>query len=153
MKSGFFYFIKDEFYESLPDCGLMYNKDGEMRKRPCCYCFKWKDYFWMIPISSRVEKYEKIYNHKLEKRGYCDTILFGYVNGRRSAFLIQNAFPVTEKYIQEQYLVENGTVPVSVNKKTAAALNAKVRKVVRLYEKGITITLTNFDAIIDYLTR
>jgi hypothetical protein len=60
--------------------------------------------FWCIPISSQIDKYSRIYKHKLAKQinggartPKCDTICFGEVMGAKKAFLIQNMFPVIEK--------------------------------------------------------
>ena len=53
MEKRHFYFVKDEFYNALPDCYLMTNKGLEGKGgRPCHYCFESRDFFWMIPISS-----------------------------------------------------------------------------------------------------
>ena len=42
----------------------------------------------MIPISSRIEKYEKLYNEKMQRyNGHFDGIRFGYVNGKKILFL------------------------------------------------------------------
>ena len=40
----------------------LYGKHG----RPCFYCFKQKDFYWMIPISSQIEKYKKLYDEKMD---------------------------------------------------------------------------------------
>ena len=54
----------------------------------------------MIPISSQIEKYKKLYDEKmLRYKGNFDGIRFGFVNGQERAFLIQNVCPVTDKYI------------------------------------------------------
>jgi len=62
---------------------------GEMKDRPCLCVAKnpGPGVFWMVPLSSKIEKYMKIYKSKLEKRGVCDTIVFGYVLGCKKAFL------------------------------------------------------------------
>lgn len=154
MINGHFYFVKDIFYDSLPNCGLMANKGSEFENRggrPCHYCIKYKEYYWMIPISSKVDKYEEIYNKKVEKRGYCDNIRFGYVNGNKRAFLVQNCFPISEKYIDEEYRINNSTVAVTVSEDLSHDLNGLIRKVIRLYEKGINIPLTQIDKILEFL--
>ena len=66
---GKFYFIKDEFFEIVNDRELMKNKENSI-KRPCYYCFKSKEnekIIWFIPVSTKIDKYEKIYNNKKEK--------------------------------------------------------------------------------------
>ena len=75
MKEGNFYYIKSEFFNALPDCGLMLNKsDDGKHGRPCYYCFEYENLYWMIPISSKTDKYQKIYDYKVEKRGFYDGI-------------------------------------------------------------------------------
>ena len=89
MQSGNFYFVKDEFYEKFPNCGLMANgvSDEEGKHgRPCFYAKQIEKFFWLIPISSRVEKYQKIYEEKISKYPNYDGIKFGYVNGKKRAF-------------------------------------------------------------------
>ncbi len=109
IKAGNFYFIKDEFFELIKDKELMVNKEnGYMR--PCYYCFKDNrnnGLYWFIPVSSKVEKYKAIYDKKLVRYKRVDTITFGYIYGRKSAFLIQNMFPTTMEYIKEQYIKQN----------------------------------------------
>ena len=109
---GKFYFIKDEFFEIVNDRELMKNKENSI-KRPCYYCFKSKEnekIIWFIPVSTKIDKYEKIYNNKIQKQKELgknpsvDTIVFGFVANTYSTFLIQNMFPVTEKYIECKYI-------------------------------------------------
>ena len=87
----------------------------------------------------------------MDKWGNCDTIRFGYVNGEKRAFLIQNAFPVTEKYIKEEYKVHHNTIPVVANKDLSNELNSLIKKVIRLYKNGINMPLTKLSNIFDFL--
>ena len=153
--NGHFYFVKDAFYEALADCKLMANKGNDIERggRPCHYCFKEMNYYWMVPISSQIEKFHEIYNKKVEKRGYCDGIRFGYVNGNERAFLIQNCFPITEIYIDEEYKINNNSVSVTISEKFSKELNGLIRKVIRLYNKGINMPLTNLEKIINFLNE
>ena len=155
MIDGHFYFIKDSFYKSLPDCNLMANKgnDIEGSGRPCHYCFKNGDYYWMVPISSRTDKFHSIYSNKVNKRGFCDGIRFGYVNGKERAFLIQNCFPITEEYIDGEYKINKNSISVTISKELSNELNGLVRKVIRLYEKGTNMPLTNLKKIIEFLEK
>ena len=88
----------------------MGNKDSDeagVHGRPCCYCFEMDGYFWMVPISSKTEKYKRIYEEKKKRYKEYDGLRFGYVNGKYRAFLIQNVCPVSEEYIDRQYMIEN----------------------------------------------
>lgn len=136
IEEGKFYFIKQEFFEKVKDELLLKNK-GDENKIPCYYCFKDlknSDILWFIPISSKVEKYSKIYNYKLQKYKIVDNIVFGYVEGEKRAFLIQNMFPTTEEYIIEAYIKQNRYV--NVNKELKKEIERKANKILKLVEKG-----------------
>lgn len=136
IQAGHFYFIKDEFFEEIKDKELMVNKEnGHMR--PCYYCFKDSrnnGLYWFIPVSSKVEKYKAIYDKKLARYKRVDTIVFGYIYGRKSAFLIQNMFPITTKYIKEEYIKQNKEV--TVNDDLKKELNTKANRVLELVKAG-----------------
>lgn len=67
---GYFYFIKDSFFDIMDDPELMKNKESG-NKRPCYYCIKSKKYdniIWFIPVSTKIEKYKKVYDSKIQKQ-------------------------------------------------------------------------------------
>lgn len=147
MDSGKFYFISDVYFEKFEGMGLLKNSetvDGKSHGRPCFYAFKdsQHDIYWMIPISSKVEKYEREYQKAIDKYGFCDGISFGYIFGDKKAFLVQNMLPVTDNYITNIYIDKNTSNPVDIPKRLQSELNAKIRKAVRLYRRGIKIVLT-----------
>ncbi len=59
MKKTGFYIIKDKFFEDMEDPYLKGNKAGN---RPHYYCLEDTNtgIYWMIPLSSRIDKYRKI---------------------------------------------------------------------------------------------
>ena len=63
MKKTGFYIIKDKFFEDMPDSYLKGNKAGN---RPHYYCFEDNvtGIYWMIPLSSRIDKFRKIIEKK-----------------------------------------------------------------------------------------
>ncbi len=142
IKKGYFYFVRDEYFEKVKDNELMSNKDNGI-KRPCFYCLK--DYkidnlFWFIPISSKVHKYKKIYENKIKKqisnnkKPVVDTIVFGKLNNLDRAFLIQNMFPIIPKYVNEIYYRKNE--PVKISYELQKEIESKVKKVLKLVRKG-----------------
>ena len=136
VEQGKFYFIKDEFFEIVKDKELCANKDRGI-KRPCFYCIRDSsnlDLIWFVPISSKIDKYKKIYDKKLKNTGVVDTIVFGYVEGEKRVFLIQNMFPTTEKYIVEKYVKQKRDVVV--NKRLNKELQSKANKILTLVKKG-----------------
>ena len=156
MKSGYFYFLSDKYCEQFADCGIMGNKESDQNGehgRPCFYCYEYDGFYWFIPISSRITKYKSIYSQKILRYPNYDGIRFGYVNGKESAFLIQNMCPAILKYIDKQYFIERGTVPVKVNDDLSKELNKLAEKVIKLNKKGIKITITNINEIIKRLNE
>lgn len=145
MDSGNFYFINDDYYKKFDGLGLLKNReiiDGKVHGRPCYYAFKEDNICWMIPISSKVEKYQEQYKIAIEKYKLCDGICFGYILGEKKAFLVQNMLPVTDKYVTNVYIDKNTSNPISIPPKLRSDLNAKIRKALRLYRKGTKIVLT-----------
>ena len=155
---GCFYFIKDSFFDIINDPELMKNKENG-NKRPCYYCFKSKEYnniIWFIPVSTKIDKYQKIYNYKIQKqiklgkKPSVDTIVFGDVANTYSAFLIQNMFPVTEQYVESQYI--KNKVPIRLSNKLQTEIVDKATKVLNLYNHGMkNIIFPNIDKILEQL--
>ena len=152
---GCFYFIKDNFFDVIDDPELMQNKENG-NKRPCYYCFKSIEndkIIWFIPISTKVDKYKKIYDKKIQKQielgktPSIDTIVFGYVSNTYSTFLIQNMFPVTEEYIEDKYIKNN--VAITLSNKLQQEIIAKANKVLKLYKHGMkNIIFPDIDRIL-----
>lgn len=158
MDTGKLYFVKDEFYEKFKGCGLLENKEmvnGKQHNRPCCYLFKYKQkddvVYWLIPISSKVSKYEAEYNKSIKKYGVCDNISFGYVLGEKRAFLPQNLFPVTKKYIDDVYIDKNTSLPITIPANLMSELNAKARKKIRYNQQGKRFGMSNIIKIYNEL--
>ena len=141
IEDGKFYFIKDEFFDVFQNYGLMENKDRGT-KRPCYFCFrdrKNKEIIWFVPISTKYEKYKKIYNNQKLKSGNRPVynFVFGNVLGKKAVFLIQNIFPTTEKYIEEKYTNSNKDVEIPTVVKDEIIRTSL--RVVRLAECGTNI--------------
>lgn len=136
MDVGRFYFLDSKYYQDFPDPYLMQDSD-----RPCFYAFMdaQTGIYWMIPFSSRVEKYRKIYQNKVNKYGVCDTIVFGKVLGHEKAFLVQNLCPVTDEYILNEYIDLAANVPVRLNGAFEQRLIKKASKVLALQRRGIKL--------------
>ena len=121
---------------------LMKNKeDGNYR--PTMYCIKDNKYdiYWMIPISSQYDKYADIRSEMLRKGKKCKGIVLGKYDGKKAAFLIQNMFPVTLKYIDHVH-TRNGN-PVPVNRKLQEMIRKNTKSLIAISEKGIKVTFTD----------
>jgi len=123
----------------------MHNKENG-NKRPCYFCFRDEidyDIIWFVPISSKVEKYKKIYDLKKQKKKRVYNFVFGKLLGKETVFLIQNMFPTTEKYIEEKYVNKNGDVSISYNlqKKVISYANS----VIALSKQGINVAFYDIE--------
>ena len=157
---GCFYFIKDSFFDIIDDPELMTNKENG-NKRPCYYCFKSKKYdkiIWFIPVSTKIDKYQRIYNNKIQKqiklgkKPSIDTIVFGDFANTYSAFLIQNMFPVTEEFIENQYI--KNKVAIKLSNKLQVEIISKATKVLNLYNHGMkNIVFPDIDRILEQLLK
>lgn len=141
MEQGQFCFLTDAYFKDFPDDRLMRNKEvisGISHNRPCFFAFPDKqspEIYWLIPISSKVEKYRVHYDKKMEKYGYCTTIAFGNVAGAEAVFLIQNTCPATQRYINNIYF-DRKNVPVRIDDRLAEHVVRCARKTLSEYFRG-----------------
>lgn len=147
MQEGNFYFVVDDFFEIFKDEKLMGNKESDRAEhnRPCFCAFRDRvtGLFWLIPVSSQVDKFHRIYQHKVDRNGRCDTIVFGQLLGQDRAFLIQNMFPISSCYIKNEYLDAYTQTPVRVDGVLQSEIKAKAAKVLRLVRKGHSLIFPN----------
>ena len=139
IEDGFFYFIKDDFFEKFKNYDLMQNKENG-NKRPCYFCFRDKHnskIIWFVPITSKVEKYRKIYQNKLKNRKQVYNFVFGQVLGVEKVFLIQNIFPTTEEDILDKYILNGKEVAISTRLRREVLETAE--KVIELAKRGVNI--------------
>ena len=148
-----FYFLTDDYCEKFKNHGVMSNKESvgsQVHRRPCFYSIpdpQNENIFWMIPISSQIDKYNNILQEKLRKYKNYDGLEFGYVQGRRAAFLLQNICPVKNEHVVEEYINESTGSSVSIPNDLKRRLNAKARKIINLYYRGTRIVITDLDYI------
>ncbi|MDY0266198.1 MAG: hypothetical protein RBQ94_00890 [Methanimicrococcus sp.] len=154
---GCFYFISNEFYDKFPNSGLMLNKDGkpgDLHDRPCFFAFPDKQnpsLFWLIPISSQILKYHQIYDKKFEKYNYCNTIYFCKFIGEERAFLIQNMFPVTQKYIADIYIDRNTQKEIRLNPFDEKKLIRYAKEVMKAHKIGKKVFFVDIESIKSFL--
>lgn len=99
----------------------------------------------MIPISSQAEKYKGIIEKKKKRYGKCNTIVIELFAGKENAFLIQNTFPVIEKYFDHIHTIQEQ--PVTIHKKRDKLLVDNLSEVLAMYNRGIKLTFTDIEAI------
>ena len=146
IKEGYVYHIKNDYFELVNDKKLMKNHEGNAT-RPNYFCVKLdnEDILWFIPMSSKVEKYKTIIELKVKKYKKCDTIVIGNYRGREHAFLIQNMFPITSKYIDHIDTVKGKALQVP--SETRRRILEKVNKIFKLKRNGVNLIFPDVDKI------
>ncbi len=147
IRQGYSYHIKDEFFNMVQDNYLMSNKENG-NYRPHFYAIQDKNnasLYWMIPISSQIEKYKNIIEKKMKRYGKCNTIVIGKFAGKENAFLIQNTFPIISKYFDHIHTIENK--PVTVHDELNKILTQNLSEILAMYHRGIKLIYTDIDKI------
>lgn len=132
MKKTGFYIIKDKFFEESTT-GI----------------------YWMIPLSSKVDKFKKIIEKKEKAGKPCDILhIVKLDDDRESVFLIQDMFPITENYIEREYTIA-GNHLILTSEHVAREIERKARKVVGMLKRGVKFMPTQADviAILNKLTQ
>jgi hypothetical protein len=135
---GYVYHIKDSFFDLAQDDKLMKNREGDAY-RPTYFCLRDSktDLLWVVPMSSRVDKYKVYVDKDIVRYGRCLKIVIGNYSGKNNAFLLQNMFPILPKYIDHAHTLDG--IPTPVDTRLQAVLNRHFREVLRLYRKGANI--------------
>lgn len=97
-------YYKGFFFDDMEEPYLKGNKEGN---RPHYYCLEdsVSGLYWMIPLSSRIDKYKKIVENKKKAGKPCDIIhIVKLDDDRESACLLQDMFPITEAYYKKKLM-------------------------------------------------
>ena len=141
-----FYIISDQFFEDFPD---KYLKGNKTESRPHYYAFRDKrtGLFWVIPMSSRVDKYKQIISRREAMHKPCHILHIAKLdNGEESVFLIQDMFPITEKYVLREYTL--GANHFKVTSETLAKIiNKKAKNVLNLLKRNVKFSPTQPDVL------
>lgn len=86
-QEGYVYHIKDEYFIKANDPNLMQNKENG-RYRPTFYCMRDKktSLLWLVPLSSRAEKFQAIYTIQAEINTKMKRILQLHARGKKIVF-------------------------------------------------------------------
>lgn len=150
MVPGEFFFLSEDFFSIHDPQNRLSRNKSEAIKRPFLYAFQDKavpDIHWMVPVSSQIAKYEEVARRRVQQTRHYksergDSVVFGNVSGSKSAFLIQNMIPVTEKYISSQYTIRR--IPVTPNETAKQeVITASTRALLLSYSGYSNVFSTN----------
>ena len=150
IQTGYIYHIKDEFFDKINDKGLMINHENG-HSRPTYFTIKDKDILWFIPLSSKIFKYQPIIEKKVKKYGSCKSIMIREIANKKSVILLQNAFPILEKYIDHPHIINGKPVKV-VNTLKDEILN-NFKYLLSLKKQGKNLFFADIDKIKEIMLK
>lgn len=143
---GHFYFVSDEFYKKIQDPFLKINYEYSQRPHYFPFTDSKTGLLWLVPCSSKVEKFEKIIEKKKAKHKPTDTIKIVILLDNKTALLFQDMFPVTEKYITDEYIKGGQAVRIA-DPDTITMLEKTAAKTIKMIHKGVKFTPTQPDIL------
>ena len=141
IKAGCLYFVDDAFFEKVYDPYLKINYDNTSRPHYMAFFDTKTSLYWLVPCSSKVEKYEKIIERKQVNRKPTDSIKVVKIQGRKSVLLFQDMFPTSARYIKEQY-IRGGQAVYIADPKPVAELEKTAKKIINILKRGVRFTPT-----------
>ena len=147
ISEGYFYHVSDRYFAEMDEPTLMSNKENG-GYRPHYLAVKDSRnpaIFWMIPVSSRFEKFSAIYQKQVEKYKRCTKIVLGKCGGWDAAYLIQNAFPITADYFDHIHTSQGK--PLTIHASTAKTITENLNDNLRLRKRGINLFFADIDRL------
>ena len=139
IKTGCLYFIDDTFFEKVNDPYLKINYDNTSRPHYMAFFDTATALYWLVPCSSKVEKYEKIIEQKQKNHKPTDSIKIVMIQDKKTVLLFQDMFPTCARYIKEQY-VRGGQVVNIADPKVVRELEKTTKKIISLLKHGVRFT-------------
>jgi len=144
--TGNLYFVNDSFFEKVKDPFLKINYTETKRPHYLAIKDTSKELFWLVPCSSRVEKYKAIIQARTENGKKTNGIRIVVIQNEDNALLFQDMFPVTEHYIEAPY-IRGGQVVRIADPKVILELEKNAKKVLSLIRHGVRFTPTQPDIL------
>ena len=144
--TGNFYFVSDKFFEKVDDTNLKMNYETTQSPHYFALRDKKTDLLWLVPCSTKVEKFERIIEKRKQYNRPNDTIKIVTIQDKKTVLLLQDMFPTTENYITNQYI--RGGQPVRIaDVDIVADIERSARRVAILLRQGVKFTLTQPDVL------
>lgn len=137
-------FVTDELFLRVNDPYLKINYETTKRTHYFAVRDEKSELYWLVPCSSKIEKFELLIQKKKEAHKPTDTIKIVKIFGKKTVLLFQDMFPVTESYIDGPY-IKGGQYVRIADPKLVLELEKTAKKVIKLLHKGVKFTPTQPD--------
>lgn len=146
IQPGNFYFIDDSFFSKVNDKYLKCNY--QTTKRPHYFPFMDENtnLLWLVPCSSKVDKFKNIIQKREQQGKKTKSIKIIKLQNKETVLLFQDMFPISSKYIADQYIRNNQPVKIS-NPKILKELEKTAKEVIVMIRKGVKFTPTQPNAL------
>lgn len=125
--------VSDQYFSDFPSIRHMSNKH---ENRPYYLAIKRENgIIWIVPLSSRVDKYQAKIKEDESKHGECIFYYVANLKGNPSAFLIGNTIPVIEDYIKKPFMI-NGSPFVIEDKRDIKRIQSKLSRYLTMVRYG-----------------
>ena len=101
-------------------------------------------FLWMVPLSSRVSKFEKIIEGNIKKNQPHHGIAIAKIKGLKRAILFQDMFPIKKEFILSEYKINDTHFGIG-NKSQLIEFISQGMKVNRIINNGDKLTPTSLD--------
>ena len=144
--AGNLYFVSNKFFTKVNDPYLKINYENTQRPHYFAFLDKETGLYWLVPCSSKVEKFEHLIRKKKEQHKPTDTIRIVKIFDRKTVLLFQDMFPATAQYIDGQYIKGGQAVRIA-DPKLIQELEKTARKIIGLLHRGVRFTPTQPDVV------
>lgn len=138
MAFGGLVFVDDAFFDLVKDPYLKINK-GLGRARPHYFALPDRfneNIYWVVPLTSKVGKFDKIFNKKLQKGHSTDGLRKVKVRGQDRYLLFQDMFPVSVDFLTI-YSQAGTPVYLKEDRTDISSLDRQARKVIGLLNNNV----------------
>lgn len=97
-------------------------------------------------IDNTVKFFQKKHLHFF---GRCNTIVIGNFGGQDNAFLIQNMFPIIEKYVDHEHTI--GGLSVNIHSSLSRTIISNAMQVLSLCRQGHKLVFPDIEHIYDLM--
>lgn len=125
--------ISDQYFTDYPNSSHM---DNKQERRPYYFAIRSDNgIVWLVPISSKVEKYRQKIAAQENLHKDCIFCHIARIKGEERAFLTGNVIPVTENYIKKPFTI-SGIAYVMRNDAQTKEIIRKTRRYIALVRIG-----------------
>lgn len=140
------YVVSDQFFVDFPDKYLRGNKE-ENRPHYCAIKDNKTGLYWMIPLSTKIAKYTEIRDKRLAAGKPCDILhICKLDNEKEEVFLIQDMFPIDDRYILRKYTLAGEHFCVT-SEAEVARIRTKALRILSMIRRGVKLGFDQADTL------